>query len=228
MITQSTLAHPLPGTDAAWWYRERLQVSSYRLDVRLTPTGSADLDFSASATLSIKAAQAVGPWLRFALDPKLQVDSAAWGDGTTAAAFKAKEDGDLWVRAPRRLGADDSLSLTLFYHGNLIDRYANWFYIDPTAAWYPINGQGPNLATFDITYHSPSWYPLASVGDRTDSTVSGKVLSTGWRAFRRRSPPSIWVCSRPTMSSKAARLRWTCSSRKTPTGNWPASSHGRG
>jgi hypothetical protein len=182
VITQSSLAHPLPGTNVAWWYRERLQVPSYRLDVHLTPTGSADLDFSASATLSLKAAQAVGPWLRFTLDPKLVVDSAGWGDGTTAAAFKAKEDADLWVRAPRRLGADDSLSLTLFYHGNLIDRYANWFYIDPTAAWYPVNGQGSNLATFDITYHSPSWYPLASVGDRTDSTVSGKVLSTHWVA----------------------------------------------
>ncbi|MGH9895348.1 MAG: M1 family metallopeptidase, partial [bacterium] len=40
--------------------------------------------------------------------------------------------------------------------------------------------QGRDLANFDITYRSPSWYPLASVGDRTDSTVDGKVLTTRW------------------------------------------------
>ncbi|OLC08532.1 MAG: hypothetical protein AUH42_01175, partial [Gemmatimonadetes bacterium 13_1_40CM_70_11] len=94
--------------------------------------------------------------------------------------FKAKESDDLWVRAPQRLHAGDSLTLTLFYHGDLIDRFQDWFFIDPGAAWYPRNQQGQNLATFDLTYHSPSWYPLATVGDRLDSAVAGKVLTTHW------------------------------------------------
>jgi len=168
-----------PGS-GAWWYRKRLTVPSYRMDVRLTPTGSADLDFAASATVAIKAEESLGPWLLFALHPKLLVDSARWVGGDAAAVFKAKDDGDLWVRAPHRLATGDSLSLTIYYHGNLIDRFLNWFFIDPTAAWYPINGQGVNFATFDLTFHSPNWYPLASVGERVDSSETSKVMTTHW------------------------------------------------
>ncbi len=170
-------------TAGSWTFHARLDVPSYRMDVSLQQTFTADLDFAASATLSLRADEAVGPWLLFKLHPKLVVDSTRWADGTPATVFKAKESGDLWVRAPRRLAPRDSLTLTLAYHGNhpdLIDRFANWFFLDPGAAWYPINGQGRNLATFDLTFHSPSQYPLASVGDKVDSSVAGKVVTTHW------------------------------------------------
>ena len=180
LVTGFPAQQPLRGTAGMWHYRHRLGVSHYRMDDRLTPTGSADLDFAASATLTLTAAEPVGPWLLFSLHPKLRVDSARWGRGAEAATFKAKDDDDLWVQVGRRLQPGDTVSLTLFYRGNLIDRYDNWFYIDPTAAWYPKNQQGEDLANFDITYHSPSWYPLASIGERTDSTVEGKVLTTRW------------------------------------------------
>jgi len=161
-------------------HRERVSVPSYRMDVRLTPTFSADLDFAAGATLLVKAAEPAGPWLLLALHPKLVVDSARWGTGEPATVFKAKESDDVWVRSGRRLQTGDSLALTLFYHGNLIDRYTDWFFIDPGAAWYPVNQQGRTFATFDLTYHSPAWYPLASIGERVDSAVAGKVLTTHW------------------------------------------------
>jgi hypothetical protein len=183
VVTQFPPRQPLPGTAGSWLFRQRLNVPSYRLAVRLTPTSGADLDFAASATLALKAEESVGPWLHFALHPKLEMDSARWGTGEPAAVFKAKDDDDLWVRSARRLEVGDSLTLTLFYHGDhggLIDRYGDWFFIDPGAPWYPMNGQGKDLALFDVTFASPNWYPLASVGDRVDSTVAGKVLTTHW------------------------------------------------
>jgi peptidase M1-like protein len=179
VVTQFPPQHEPPGS-GAWWYRKRLTVASYRMDVRLTPTGSADLDFVASATLSLQAAEPLGPWLLFRLHDKLLVDSARWAGGDAATVFKAKDNDDLWVRALHRLATGDSLALTVYYHGDLIDRFLNWFYIDPTAAWYPINGQGVNFATFDLTFHSPNWYPLASVGERVDSSESPKVMTTHW------------------------------------------------
>jgi peptidase M1-like protein len=180
VVARFPAMQPLAGAAGMWRYRDRLAIPRYRMEVALTPTGGADLDFAATATLTAVAQQAVGPWLLFGLHPKLQVDSVRWGRGASAAAFKAKDDDDLWVQVGRQLQPGDTVTLVLFYHGNLIDRYDNWFYIDPTAAWYPTNQQGQDLATFDITYHSPSWYPIASIGNRTDSTVDGKVLTTRW------------------------------------------------
>lgn len=175
---------PRPGT---WEYRHRLAAPNYTMNVRLTPTGSGDLDFRARATLTLVAVDTVGPWLRFGLHEKLEIDSAGWADGTPAAAFKAKDDDDLWVRAPQRLLPGDSLRLNVGYHGNLIDRYGDWFFIDPTADWYPDNREGNASAIFDLTFHSPSWYPIASVGERTDSSAEGRVMTTRWRT-RRPSP----------------------------------------
>ena len=183
VVTRFPLEQPLAGTAEAWRYRERLRVPSYRLDVSLTPTAGASVDFAAGATLSLTAVEPVGPWLLFGLHSKVLVDSARWGGGEPAPVFKADDSDDLWVRAAQRLQTGDSVMLKLFYHavpGGLIEQHGEWFFIDPGALWYPVNRQGENLAGFDLTFHSPTWYPLASVGDRTDSTVADKVLTTHW------------------------------------------------
>ena len=174
---------PEAGAPPSWVYRHRLGVPRYVMDVRLTPTAMGDLSFAASAALTLRADEPTGPWFLFDLHRDMVVDSAQWGSGasgTPAVLFKAKESDDLWVRADSRLQAGDSLELTVFYHGDLIDRFGDWFFINPTASWYPVNGQGTNLAHFEITYHSPSWYPLASIGNRVDSLVDGRVLTTRW------------------------------------------------
>ncbi|HTR21843.1 MAG TPA: M1 family aminopeptidase [Gemmatimonadales bacterium] len=185
LVTEFAPQQPRPGSDNTWSARERLTVPHYRIEVTMTPTGmAADLSYTARATLSMTAREALGPWLQFVLDSRLLVDSARWQDGTAAIVFKAKDDGDVWVRATRRLAAGDSLALTLYYHGKLIDRFDDWFFINPGAAWFPFNGQGGTFATFDLTFHSPDWYPLATIGDRTDSTATGKVMTTHWVASR--------------------------------------------
>ncbi|HEV2671135.1 MAG TPA: M1 family aminopeptidase, partial [Gemmatimonadales bacterium] len=180
VVTQFAPAQEVPGTATMWRFRQRLSVLNYRLEVWLTPTGSADLNYVASARLTLRGDEPVGPWLRFGLHPKLIVDSARWSDSTHVPAFKAKDDDELWVRSPRRLALGDSGTLEVFYHGDMIDRYVNWFFIDPGAAWYPRNNQGDAAATFDITFHSPAWYPIACIGQQTDSTVVDKVMTTHW------------------------------------------------
>lgn len=180
-VVQFSAQGPAGKSPDEWRYHHRFTIPHYRVEVRLVPGGGADLDFSAMAAFTGVATEPVGPWLLFGLHPKLVVDSARWSDGTAATTFKAKDESELWVRAQRRLEPGDSVTLTMFYHGNLIDRYGDWFYIDPGADWWPTNRQGRDLATFDITYRSPSWYPLASVGTRTDSSIADKVMTTRWR-----------------------------------------------
>ena len=170
----------------------RLEVPHYVLDANLKETFTADLDLSATAALSVRADTAVGPWLPFELQYKILVDSGHWQDGTPVRTFKAKDSGLLWVRAPRRLAAGDSLTLTLSYHANhpdLIDRSSEWFFIEPGVPWYPENLLGSGNATFDVTYHTPHQYTFASVGQRTDSTLSGKVITTHWVIDR----PTPWA-----------------------------------
>lgn len=179
-VTQFSPAVSLAGSSAMWRFRHRMSVPRYQLEVWLTPTPGADLNFSARATFPVVAAEPAGPWLRFGLDPELLVDSARWSDGTIAQTSKAKDDFDIWVRAPRRFATGDSLTLSLYYHGDLIDRYSDWFFIDPGADWFPRNRQGNDESMFDVIYHSPAWYPIASIGERTDSMVHGKVLTTRW------------------------------------------------
>src|SRR5437660_1072575 len=114
VVTMFAPASPLAGSAGAWEFRQRVAVPHYKLEVSLKTTGIADLSFAASAVTTLRTQEATGPWLHFALHPKLIVDSARWSDGTATPTFKAKDDDDLWVRAPRRLAAGDSASVTLF------------------------------------------------------------------------------------------------------------------
>ena len=182
VFLQSPPAGSFPNAERSGWewqYRHRLTIPRYHLAVAMKQTGGADLDFTVVATFTGTAAESIGPWLRFGLHPKLIVDSARVRNLPTTAFFKAKEDGVFWVKTAR-LAANDTVTIQLFYHGNLIDRYGDWFYIDPSADWWPSNRQGRDWAMFDITYDSPSFYPMASVGTRTDSSVAGRVMTTRW------------------------------------------------
>jgi aminopeptidase N len=179
VVTQSP-AGPAGAGAAAWAHRDRMRVPSYRLDVNISEAFNSNLGIGAAAVMNVVAREPIGPWLHFTLHPRLDVDSARWAGGEAAPFFKAHEDDDLWVRAARPLAAGDSLTLTVFYHGEIIDRFGNFFFVEPGADWFPGNAAGPRLAVYDLTYHSPRRYPLASLGRRTDSTQTGNVLSTHW------------------------------------------------
>ena len=179
-VTRSRPDLEVPGTAGAWVRRDRVTVPAYRVDVNLGEAISANLSVTARADLSLRVTESVGPWMLFYLHPKLDLDSATWGDGRAAAVFKADEDAAAWVRAPRRLQAGDSLQLTLYYHGGMIDRFGNFFFVDPGAAWYPIPGMGNVASTFDLTYHAPQRYPLVSSGEKVDSSLAGNVRTTRW------------------------------------------------
>ena len=157
-------------------------VRAYRLDVTMVQTGSGDLSFAAAARLEIATPVASGPWLPLRLDYLLKVDSARWEGGAPATVFRGKDVSQLWVLLDRPLERNEARPLLLYYHGDLIDRYGDFFFIKDPIAWYPQSIDGPQYATFDLTYHAPSHYVLASVGDRVDSSVSGRVGTTHWLA----------------------------------------------
>jgi hypothetical protein len=162
---------------------ERLRqadVESYAIETSLLPTGIGEIGFSASATLRIVADAAVGPWVAFELFEKLKVDSASWEGGEKATVVRGKESPLLWVLLDRQIKPGDIRTLRLHYHGDLIDRFGDFFLIKSSAAWYPRSLEGRSLAKFDLTFTTGSNYLLASVGDKVDSASSGRTTRTRW------------------------------------------------
>jgi hypothetical protein len=162
---------------------ERLRQASvehYALDVSLPPTATGEIGFSASATMRIVADTAVGPWVAFELFEKLKVDSASWENGEQATIARGKESPLLWVKLDRQIRPGDTRTLTLHYHGDLIDRYVDFFRIKSSIAWYPRSLEGRSLATFDLTFSTGFQYLLASVGDKVDSSRADRTVRSRW------------------------------------------------
>jgi peptidase M1-like protein len=155
-------------------------IRHYAIQTSLTNSGSGDISFAAGARIEITASEPLGPWIAFSLFDKLKVDSARWEGGEPATVFKGKEGPLLWVRLERKLEPDDVRTLNLYYHGDLIDRFGDFFFIKSSADWYPRSLEGRSLATFDLTFRAPKGKLLASVGDEVDSSTTGQVATTHW------------------------------------------------
>ena len=136
------------------------EIEHYGLDVSLPPTGIGEIGFAATATMRIVADTAVGPWVAFELFEKLKVDSASWQNGEKAPIARGEESPLLWVKLDRQIRPGDTRTLKVHYHGDLIDRYVDFFRIKSSVAWYPRSLEGRSLATFDLTFTTGFQYLL--------------------------------------------------------------------
>ncbi|MFI5235714.1 MAG: M1 family metallopeptidase [Gemmatimonadales bacterium] len=154
-------------------------ISNYTMDLDLPEAGGA-LAFNVRADLTIVPDGPVGPWIPLYLFDKLIGDSASVG-GQATPIWKKKEHETMWVRLDRRVAPGDTDKVRIWYHGDLIDRFGDWFLVNPGSFWYPAPTDVRNYATFDVTFHTPAQYAILSVGDRTDSTVEpDHMLRTRW------------------------------------------------
>ena len=180
VVTQFPLGGRLRGGGVKGERLRQADVESYVIEASLPPTATGEIGFSASATLRIVADTAVGPWVAFELFEKLRVDSASWEGGEKATVVRGKDSPLLWVLLDRQIRPGDARTLRLHYRGDLIDRFGDFFLIKSSAAWYPRSLEGRSLAKFDLTFATGSNYLLASVGDRVDSSTSGRTTRTRW------------------------------------------------
>ncbi len=157
-----------------------VEIRHYTLDTTMPNTVTGDVDFQVKAAMSLEADEPVTGWVPFRLFSKIRVDSASWGDGSVADVYKPKKGDAVWVKLPKRLTPGDSLVLRMSYHGNVTDRFADFFYIQTSTAWYPQPMEERSKATFDLTFHAPKAYTLVSVGTLKDSSVSGNMTNTHW------------------------------------------------
>ena len=69
----------------------------------------------------------------------------------------------------------------MYYHGDLIERISDFFFIKSSIAWYPVALEGRTKAHFDMTFTTPRSLVFASVGERVDSVeLPDRTVRTSW------------------------------------------------
>ncbi|HKQ59167.1 MAG TPA: M1 family aminopeptidase [Candidatus Eisenbacteria bacterium] len=157
-----------------------LAVKRHRVDCRIT--GS--MGFSATAELELESRDtAPQHWATLTLFDRLVVDSVAWAGGRAAPYSRYDENDRLWVRCEPPLQPGETRTLRVSYHGKLIDRLGDWMLLGTSTEWYP-EPDGRQRAPFELTFHTPSQYHLASVGERVSSETQGRTTTTRWISER--------------------------------------------
>jgi peptidase M1-like protein len=170
-------SRPAPARDAR---RRQVEVERYVMDVNMPQSSDGGVSFSATVDASLKApAGGFGPWLPFYLYPELDMDAASW-NGVPVPVYKNNDAYYLWVRAPAPMADAGTATLRLNYHGSLLDRFGDWFVLKSSIGWYPSPVDGLSKAAFEITYHTPVGYPIGSIGQMVDSSVTGRMVTTKW------------------------------------------------
>lgn len=168
---------PTPARDTR---RRQVSVDRYLMDVTMPAQFDGSVGFSARTEMTLRAPDGgYGPWIPFALLGLLEIDSATW-NGMPAQVAKRKDSPIVWVHAPGALEAGATPTLVLSYHGDLLERYGDWFFLKSSSGWYPRPLDGLSKAAFDITYHTPIGLPIGSVGELRDSSMADRVITTRW------------------------------------------------
>ncbi|RMF56535.1 MAG: hypothetical protein D6748_13225, partial [Calditrichaeota bacterium] len=154
-----------------------LYIRQYQIDCTLE---GSRLNFSAQTIIEFTPLIDSLKWLAFALYDELEMDSLFWGDGTPAMYIKEKGNPVLWVKGDTPFLKDSLYVLKMNYHGKLIERKKDWFYIQSSKGWYPRHGEYQK-AMFDITFHYPDDFDLVSIGERVSQDTSDNIITSHWR-----------------------------------------------
>lgn len=154
--------------------RDDLAVDSCVVDCRFQD----DLAVQIASRLSFRVMHPNQKWLVFDLFGNLHVDSVRWGDGTPAEFYWSNE-GNLWVRNTPNPAVGAAIPIRIYYQGMLIVRQQDWFIPLSSIGWYPQHGY-KQKSYFDLTFHYPSNYLLASVGERVMAEENNDITTTRW------------------------------------------------
>ncbi|HZL85675.1 MAG TPA: M1 family aminopeptidase [Candidatus Krumholzibacteria bacterium] len=158
-----------------------LHAPSYRIEC----TFAEDLELTATAEVEIRSDREVS-WIHLALYEELVVDSLRWEGGPSVEHFKGKHNPNLWIQCDPPLRAGESRVLRVTYHGKLIQRVGDLFYVDSYWDWYPtpIYSTGryhpESRSRFDLTYHVPEQFDLISVGRQISTSSANGIVPSRW------------------------------------------------
>lgn len=175
------------GKDLSDENNQPLDVISYRINAKIED----NLDFSAQSAIHFRSRKEQ-QWIYFWLHPELEVDSVLWKTnresghpdsmlaGREKIPFtKGEESTILWIECPSVLSKGDTAELSVYYHGDIIERDINWIYLKSVNFWYPRNSTQDN-SLFDITFHTPLKYQFASAGIQQSADTTDEIVTSRW------------------------------------------------
>lgn len=138
-----------------------------------------DLDISASAKLVFTSLKEQH-WIRLMLYRKLEVDSVVWAEGGRGEVVDGDDHPDLWIGAREVIAPGQLCSLTVYYHGDIMEQDGNArLYLVSSGLWYP-RDLSMNRGRFDMTFRYPSRYTFLSVGENVESRTEDNRTVSRW------------------------------------------------
>jgi hypothetical protein len=155
-------------------------INDYRIAVQIED----NRDFSATAGMTVTSSQDSLRWIPFFLFSKLDVDSVRWGTGERLQIVRNDDSPLLWVRLPQAMNQGAVCSLSVAYHGDVLELDPiGWIGLMTSSSWYPRIGYHA-YANFDLSFRTPAKWEFVSVGERLSSVMNGDTLITRWRSVR--------------------------------------------
>jgi len=153
-----------------------LDLISYKIESTILE----NLDFSAKCILEFESKEDKQEWIMFYLYEELIVDSVRWDDGGTVRFVHSKKSWELWIKCKRDYLDGKLHSLTIFYHGELLEKdELGWIYLKSSIYWYP-RYDSRERAAFGLIFHTPAKYDLVSVGEFINKVEKDDMLTTTW------------------------------------------------
>ena len=118
-------------------------------------------------------------WMSFMLTSALKVDSIF--HGTTRLQYARAKDGyTFWVQLPRMFRRGEQLALTMYFHGDIIDRVRDYTVVQTSIDWLPSHTY-THKALYDVTYTYPNSMKVFSVGTQSVPVeAADRMLQSRW------------------------------------------------
>lgn len=161
-----------PGQDEL----DKVVVDEYRIECFFNQF----LKYSGSTSLDLQALRDNQTYLALILYKKLNVDSVRGENGAPVEFFKAKNHKYVWIKAVQELDSGQSMSLTIYYHGELVSRDRHWIKVEHPYNWYA-RAVTSRPAQYDVTFHHPPRYTVLSAGYIDTLFTADGITTCRWK-----------------------------------------------
>ncbi len=140
-----------------------------------------NLEVRGEAELIFNLNQPNSRWINLFLYEEFEVDSVKINGNKTRLFYRGKENPELWINLPEMIDLNKTHSLTIFYHGELLEKDEfGWIAIKSSSDWFP-NYYSRDNSYFELKFNYPADYELVSIGEQTSFSEDEEVKSSSWK-----------------------------------------------